>query len=109
MSLIECLRYNSAAQQASAIVKDAKGVLLFVHFYNANAAARWLQIFDSATLPADAVIPLFTVNVAAAGSYTLNLAPLGLVMNKGIVVCNSSTGPTKTIGAADSLFMVGYK
>lgn len=108
-TVLECLRYNSAAQQASAIVKAAPGQLLFLHFYNANAAARWLQVFDSATLPADTAIPLLTFPVAIAGTFTLNLAPLGLLMAKGIVVCNSSTGPTKTIGAADSLFTVGYR
>ena len=109
MSLIECVRYNSAAQEASAVVKAAACRLLFLHFYNANAAARWLQVFDSATLPADTAIPLLTFPVAIAGTFTLNLAPLGLLMRKGIVVCNSSTGPTKTIGAADSLFVVGYR
>lgn len=109
MSIIECARYNSAAQQASAIVKASAGLLLFLHVYNANAAARWLQVFDAAALPADNAIPLLTFPVAIAGTYTLNLAPLGLPMRNGIIVCNSTTGPTKTIGAADSLFTVGYQ
>lgn len=108
-NVIECLRYNSAAAEASHIVKDSKGLLLFLHCFNGNAAARFLQVFDSATLPADTAIPLLSIQVPIGVSVTLNLAPLGLICAKGITVCNSTTGGTKTIGAADSLFTVGYQ
>ena len=70
---------------------------------NTNASAQFIQIFDSATVPADTTVPDRMFKVAAGT--TVSYAPLGGVnMTNGIAVSNSSTAATKTIGAADCWF-----
>jgi hypothetical protein len=99
-------KYCSAALEASHIVKTAKGVVYGISAYNGNGAARFIQLFDSTTLPADAVVPLFTFQVAAGATLLLTFPGVGIQFYTGVVVCNSSTGGAKTIGAADSLFQI---
>lgn len=102
----ECQRANTVALAASLIAKANKGQLIAVAFTNTNVAARYLQVFDSATLPADATVPLFSIQVAAGASYVLEFPGFAVNMQAGIAVCNSSTAGAKTIGGADSLITV---
>jgi len=95
---------NPGAAAASRIHKATPGKAFRLTMFNGNAAARFFQVFDSATLPADAVVPLLSVSVAANGSFTFDFGIYGRSFAAGIVVCNSTTGPTKTIGGADSIF-----
>lgn len=99
-------KYCSAALEASHVVKANKGVLYGLAAYNGNGAARFIQLFDSATLPADTAVPLFTFQVAAGATLPLTFPGIGIQFFAGLVVCNSSTGGAKTIGAADSLFQI---
>jgi hypothetical protein len=101
------LRFNPAAAVASAIVKAGPGALFGWQLTNGNAAARFLQFFDATTLPADASVPLFSVGIAIGGSSSFQFR-WPRVFLKGIVVCNSSTATTKTIGTADSLIDIQY-
>lgn len=48
-------------------------------------------------------IPIFTMTVATVANFEKSW-PNGLPFSNGLVVCNSSTGPTKTIGSADCFF-----
>lgn len=100
---------SPAAYVASLIINATGGVLYGLHAHNSNGAARWIQLFDSATLPADTAVPLLIYSVATLTSVQLDFGVFGLRFTKGIVVCNSSTGPTKTIGAADSWFCARFK
>lgn len=104
----EIRRYSSAALEASHVVKDSKGMLHSLTFTNTNAAARYLQVFDANALPADSTVPAITIQVAAGATINLNYDMAPLPFQSGIVVCNSSTAGTKTIGAADSHFCVGF-
>lgn len=106
--MIEALRANSAGLAASLIVKASKGYLIAVHLINTNVGARFLQVFDSATLPADTTVPLISISVPAGGTFLLNFAPFGLLMQNGIAVCNSTTAATKTLGSADSFISAAF-
>ncbi len=99
--------FNTGAAAASAIVKAKAGAVYGWNVTNGNAAARWLQFFDSATVPADTAVPLFSIPLIIGGSSNISLVR-PRVFQKGIVVCNSSTATTKTIGAADSLFDIQF-
>jgi len=101
------LNFNLGAAAASAIVKAGPGAVFGWNVTNGNAAARWLQFFDSATVPADTAVPLFSIPLAIGGSSNISLIRPRVFL-KGIVVCNSSTAATKTLGAADSLFDIQY-
>ncbi len=50
-----------------------------------------------------AAIPVLIITAAASSNFSIQLNS-SLPLSVGIVVCNSSTGPTKTIGSADCWF-----
>ena len=99
---------TSTAEEASRVVKASAGVLYGFTAYNNNAATRYIQLYDSATLPADAVVPVLTVPVAAQSVVSYAPGVYGRAFTAGIVIANSTTDTTKTIGSADSLFDVQY-
>ena len=99
---------TSTAEEASRIIKASAGVLYGLTVYNNNAATRYIQLYNSASLPADAVVPAVTIEVAAQSSRSIDWGVYGRAFTAGIVVANSSTDTTKTIGAADSLFDAQY-
>lgn len=93
---------SSSAYEASHILKASAGVLYAVSGYN-SGPAQWIQIHNSATLPANGVAPVLTFYVPTTSNFSRDF-PVALTLSAGIVVCNSTTGPTKTIGAADVFF-----
>lgn len=100
---------SSTGAAASLIALTEKGRLYGIRVYNSNLAARYVQLYDAATLPADGAgtEPLVSKSIAAT-SYGEIPFPEGRRMTAGIVVCNSTTGHQKTIGAADMLFDVTF-
>ena len=73
-----------------------------------NAGAQSLLVFDLAALPADGAVPLIGKALAASDAVGFSWAPQGREFTQGLVLCNSSTLATKTIGAADCFFDVQY-
>jgi hypothetical protein len=65
-------------------------------------------VFDAATVPADTAVPLITIDIATLTAKGVSFAYPGRVFESGIVICNSTTDSTKTIGAADCIFDVQY-
>lgn len=101
---------DSVALEKSAIIKAAPGTLYRLMGYSSKVAAQFIQLHDSATLPADATVPKIVIAVAAASNFDIDLGEIGRFFSNGIVACNSSTGPTKTLGAAaDCWFNAIYK
>lgn len=72
--------------------------------HNSSVSDQFIQLHDSATLPADGEAPVAVFTVTASKSFGLDFGNLGRAFSNGIWVCNSSTGPTKTIGSADCWF-----
>lgn len=98
----------STAAEASSISKASSGVLYGFSFSNGNASTRYIQFFNSTTIPADTSVP-FAVFDCPAGK-TIGVSwPEGLPFSTGLCWCNSSTMNTKTIGSADSLANVNFK
>ena len=93
----------SAAYEKKHILKDGPGVLISLVGYN-SGAAQFIQIHDSAALPANGAVPVYTFKVEATSNFSLDIPISGAPFGVGIVVCNSSTGPTKTIGGDDCWF-----
>ena len=99
---------DSVAYEASAIVKASAGTIFSVTGYNSKTSAQFIQLHDSATLPANTAIPKIVFTVPASSNFFYDFGEIGRQCSAGIVVCNSSTGPTKTIGSADCFFNVQY-
>jgi len=88
---------------ASAILSTVGKDLQVLEITNTKASAQFILVFDSTTLPADGATPLYTITVAANANVFRDFAN-PIHFNNGIVICNSSTAPTKTIGSADCVF-----
>lgn len=100
---LEPLNCASPRLEASRVVKSGPGVLYGLAVTNTKASAQYVQVFDAATVPADTAVPLLAASVPAGDALGLTWLP-GRTFLTGIVVCNSSTQGTKTIGSADCLF-----
>jgi hypothetical protein len=101
------LNKHSNAYAASISVLSGPGLLYGFAVYNSNAATQFIQLHDSATLPPDGKEPVMFWPVATASTLSIGYLP-GRSFQRGVVLCNSSTGPTKTIGAADCFFDAQY-
>ena len=97
---------SSTAYEASRIVKDGAGTLFSLSGYN-SGPAQFLQVHNSATLPANGAAPAMLLAIPAQSTFAFEWDK-GVVLSAGIVVSNSSTGATKTIGSADCYFTATY-
>lgn len=102
------LNSTSIAYEASRVVKNKPGVLRGLTGYNSKASAQFILIFDAALLPADGAVPKVVLAVSAASPFSIDYTAVGRTFEKGIVICNSSTAQTKTIGSADCWLDVQY-
>lgn len=99
----EVSKAKSSALEASRILKGTSGTLVSLMGYNSKTSAQFIQLHDSATVPADGAVPDFPFTVAASSNFSLDVGT-GIPFANGIVVTNSSTAGTKTIGVADCWF-----
>ena len=97
------LNYSSRALSSSAVVKTGPGLLYGVTVTNTSASAQYFQLFDASTLPADGAIPILAKSIPANDAVGFSWLP-GRTFLVGIIVCNSSTNATKTIGSANCFF-----
>ena len=101
---------SSTALAASLVAKATGGTVYAIWGYSSNVGAQFIQIHNTATLPANGEVPIVTLTVAATSNFYFEIgAQTGLLFDTGITLCNSSTSATKTIGAADTWFNVAYK
>ena len=103
------LNSTSTAYEASRVAKAFPGTLFSITGYNSRTSAQFIQVHNAASLPADTAVPVITFTVPASSNFSLSSDKFGRYFSTGIVVCNSSTGATKTIGSADCWFDVQYQ
>lgn len=104
---------NSGGLVNSLLVLSGQGRCYGLQGYSNKASAQFILIFDGNTLPADTAVPLFGFAVGAGagattGNFSLYFGTAGRWFQRGIVLCNSSTLATKTIGSADTWFDVQF-
>lgn len=86
---------------ASRVISARPCKLLALIVYNDAAAQQYIQVHETAAVPADGEVPaLPPIPVAGKGVVMFDFGPNGLDLD-ACSVCNSSTAATKTIGAAD--------
>jgi hypothetical protein len=99
--------YTSRALEASAVVKTGDGILYGFTVTNTNASAQFVLLFDGRTVPGSGAVPILAKSVPAGDAVGFSWLP-GRTCFAGIVLCNSSTQGSLTIGAADCLFDAQY-
>lgn len=102
---------NAGANSATnVVVKASAGILYSAQGFNNKASSQYIQIHDASSLPADAAVPVagLSILVPATSQWAFDFGPRGRAFATGIVICNSSTLATKTIGSADCSFDAQY-
>jgi hypothetical protein len=106
--LFELLPNNiSSNALAASVVSSGAHFLYGFTVSNTNAAAQYVLVFDLRVLPAEGAVPSIVFTVDGASDKGVQWLPPRKML-QGIVICNSSTPGTKTIGAADCFFDVQY-
>lgn len=102
------LNKHSQALASSLVVSTTTCYLVALTINNTNAAAQFVQLHESTSLPANGAIPATVFTAPAAGDKFVAYSLPGRYFENGIVVANSSTAATLTIGAADCFFDVQF-
>lgn len=103
---VEPSNINTTALATSLVVLAAAGTLYQFAGFN-TGPSQVIQLHDAASLPADTAVPEVKFWVAADSAFSRTF-PQGISLTVGIVLSNSSTLSTKTIGAADCEFDATY-
>ena len=97
---------STTALAASLVVKASAGRLRGLSGY--STTAQFLQIHNTATLPADGQVPVVVIPIEANKPFSIDFGKDGRSFSTGITVCVSTTGPTKTIGSANTWIDAQY-
>jgi hypothetical protein len=100
---------SSTALASSLVVKATAGTLYMITGYSARASAQFIHVYNAASLPSDGGVPVMVFTVPAQSNFSLDLGIYGRHFTTGIVIGNSTTAATKTIGSSDCWFDVQYK
>lgn len=93
----EVSKAKTTALAASLVVKASAGKLF--GFYGYSTAAQFIQVHNTTSVPADTAVPDDVFPIEANKPFSLWLEHPE-PFTTGITICNSSTGPTKTIGGS---------
>lgn len=99
---------NSQALANSIIAASGQCRLLGFTVSSTRASGQFIQLFDQNTVPGNGAIPIISMDILTAAAKGVSWGSSGRWMNNGVVVCNSTTQGSLTIGAADTLFDVQY-
>ena len=99
---------NSGALVASLVASANPSRLYSVTGYNSAVTDQYIQVHDAASLPANGAVPKLTLVAYAGTPFSFDFTT-GRICATGIVICNSSTAATKTIGSADCLIDCEYR
>lgn len=75
---------------------------------NTKASAQFILAFDANAIPSAGAVPVFVLTAAASSDFWVSWTPAWRNFSEGVVLCNSSTSSTLTIGSADCWFDAQY-
>ena len=86
---------------ATLIVSSGQSKLWGFSGFNSKAATQFLQVFDANVVPANGAVPEFVMQAPASDNFWVSWSHHYRWHSDGIVICNSSTSATLTLGSAD--------
>ena len=101
------LNFNVGAK-VNSIVVPGRIVAYGFTAYNTKASSQFINVFDANAQPGNGAVPLFSWSLAANTGVGFGWQPNGRQFQTGLVLCNSSTDATVTIGSADCFFDAQY-
>lgn len=103
------LNKSSGAYVSTMRVKAGAGTLFGFSGFNSNTAAQWIQVFDlSDGNPSSGAAPSMIVYAPGTSNFFAYFDRYGRAFTRGILIANSTTGPTYTAGAADCFIDAQY-
>lgn len=100
---------QSGALEASHVIKTSAGTLMQVAIYNDKASTQYYLLVVGTSLPANGARPVYVPIPVATKSAVVVDIPNGMPFVTGLVIANSSTPDTLTVGSADSYYSVQVK
>lgn len=100
---------TSTAYEDKRTAKASAGTLYSVTGYNSSTSAQFIQVHNTTSDPAEGTAPTVLIRVPATSNFSYSADKFGRFFSTGIHVTNSSTGPTKTLQAADCWFDILYQ
>ena len=105
-------RFQNLGANATLNVKSSAAQLFSVYVHNVSSSARYLQLFNTATVPASGATPVFTFLVPAGGVTVMDGAffgPNGANFSTGLAFACSTTAKTYTAAtASDHVTQIMY-
>ena len=99
------LNARTTAYSNHLIVKSGPGTLFGLSGFSSAVASQWIQVHDfQGGIPPNGAVPELIISVATVTNFSAAWVIPGRFFFRGCVICNSSTGPTLTIGSADCWF-----
>jgi hypothetical protein len=92
---------TSPALLAALLIAPGRRRLFGLQGVNNNAAATFVLIFDTDSVPANGAVPKVVIRAAASDNFSAYFGSLGRWHDRGIVIVNSSTLATLTLSTAD--------
>lgn len=102
------LNVSSPALESSRIIKSGAGSLFGLTITNTNTNPQFIQLFNLQAVPANGAVPANSIRVPGSTTTGVLYGIPPRFFNQGIIVANSSTAATLTIGAADCFFDAQY-
>lgn len=104
---------NAASTMATAtnsiVAKAAAGTLFGFTVWSAASVTQYIHVYDASGIPANGATPnVPPFPISASQNLSVGFGPNGRKMDKGIVIGNSTTPVSKTLGASDCVFDVQF-
>lgn len=97
---------SSTALEASRVISASACMPSRASMLNTNASVRYLQIFNTTSLPANGAVPIDSMHCTTGQRAVITYSIPTDRCGTGLTVAFSSTSNTLTIGAAEALFTV---
>ena len=107
--LAEFLKNDSSAVLENArVCRIGPALVSGFHAHSTLDTAQFIMVFDASAIPADGAVTPMVWEVAGDSSRDVAWVPYPRGFRNGVVICNSTTNATKTLGAANTLFDVQF-